>query len=232
MAQGAGFAGLEWGLPALGLAALIVASAMRDLRMLRLGIAAAALIWLVAAVRAHAVLPAVGATLLLLVNLLQAWLLAAGDRRVRFSAEEEAMASGVLARMPRRQARQLLDQGMWISGKPGEVLTREGESVSHLFYLAQGSANVTNGGRHVATCRPRHFIGEITVLTDQPATGTVSLDGPARFWCVAADALRRFLAANPELRGPLEDSFSGNLREKLVLANREIAAAGGVASGP
>lgn len=232
MAHAAGWAELAAGWPvAVGLALLAIASGMREARLLRVGIAAAALVWLIAAIRAHALLLAGGAAVVLLVNLLQYWLLVAGDRRVRFNAEEEEMASGVLARMSRRQARQLLDQGIWIGGRSGEVLTREGEPVSHLFYLAQGSARVVSGGRQVATCRAEHFIGEITVLSDQPASATVTLDGPARFWCVAADALRRFIAANPELRGPIEDSFSGNLREKLVLANRELAAAGGVTGG-
>lgn len=219
-------AGLAAGWPGFAvLALLIVTSLTRDVRAQRIGVAAAALAWLISAVQMHAWLAAGGAAVLLAINLLRYGLLVVGDRRVRFTEDEETMASGVLWRMARRDARHFLDQGTWISGKAGEVLTREGEPVSHLFYLAEGTASVRSGGRQVATCRPHHFVGEMTVLSKGAATATVTLDRPARFWCVSAEALRRVLDANPELYMPLEEGIAANLKEKLILANAEVAAA-------
>jgi CRP-like cAMP-binding protein len=51
----------------------------------------------------------------------------------------------------------------------------------------------------------------------------------ARFWCIASDTLKRFIAANPEFRHALEAAFAGDLRDKLRLANQRIAAMGDAA---
>ncbi|PMY13995.1 cyclic nucleotide-binding protein, partial [Pseudomonas sp. FW305-BF8] len=45
------------------------------------------------------------------------------------------------------------------------------------------------------------------------------------FWCVNAAALRSYVAANPELRGPIEQSFRQALRAKLATTNAAMAAA-------
>ena len=40
----------------------------------------------------------------------------------------------------------LIDQGLWLTGTKGDVLTREGEPVDHLYYLADGEARVMSAG--------------------------------------------------------------------------------------
>src|SRR6478736_285494 len=58
------------------------------------------------------------------------------NRTVRFTAEEQAMLDRLFTELPRSRARHLIDQGLWLNGKAGDVLTREGEKVDHLYYLA------------------------------------------------------------------------------------------------
>ena len=60
------------------------------------------------------------------------------NRSVRFTAEEQAMLDRLFTELPRHRARHLIDQGLWLTGKAGDVLTREGEPVDHLYYLAEG----------------------------------------------------------------------------------------------
>ena len=48
------------------------------------------------------------------------------------------MLEGPLAGLGRAQARRLIDQGMWIDGRSGDVLIREGEPAAQLYYLASG----------------------------------------------------------------------------------------------
>jgi hypothetical protein len=151
------------------------------------------------------------------------------QRAARFSDEEEPMLSGFLAGVPRAAARHLIDGGMWLNGTVGDELTREGEPVQRVVYLASGEALVMSDGRQVATCRRGDLIGEASILTGDPASATVILAGPARFWCMPADALRAHLAADPDLASMLERSFARAVRTKLHASNRTIAAAGGVA---
>ena len=152
------------------------------------------------------------------------------NARTRFTEEEEAMLSGVLSALPRSRARHLLDQGFWLSGREGDVLTREEEAVTHLFYLSSGEARVMSQGKRVGTCRAGDLIGEVTVLSGDAASATVILDGPARFWCAPAEALRPYLAAHEDVRHALEQGFTASLKAKLRASNERIAKAGGVAA--
>lgn len=148
------------------------------------------------------------------------------NSKVRFTEEEERMASGPLAELSRAHARHLIDQGFWLTGKEGDVLTREREPVTHLFYLSDGEARVTSSGRQVATCTPGDLIGEVSVLSGDSASATVVLAGPARFWCAPADVLRPYVQTHDEVRRALEKTFTASLRSKLKATNERLAEVG------
>ena len=148
------------------------------------------------------------------------------NRSVRFTAEEQAMLDRLFTELPRNRARHLIDQGLWLSGRAGDVLTREGEVVDHLYYLAEGEARVVSMGSQVGTCRAGDLIGEITVLSGEKASATVTLDTPARFWCARADDLRPYVEAHEEVRRAIEHGFATVLKSKLRASNRTIAEAG------
>lgn len=147
--------------------------------------------------------------------------------RVRFTPEEEVMAKGVFSPLPRPRARHLLDQGFWLNGRDGEVLTREGEDVTHLFYLSDGNAKVLSQGKQVGSISPGDLIGEVTILTGDRATATVVLDGPARFWCAPASVLRPYVETHSDVRHALERGVTDALRAKLRASNERAAEAGG-----
>lgn len=204
---------------------LVIVSFVRNVRVIRGGLALAGLLGLYSAIETHRPIATWIAALLVVVNVVQLALIFAQRRKVSLSEEESRMAERVLARMNRTAQRQLLDQGVWIEGRPGETLIRQGEPTPHLFYLSEGDARVSRHGHEIATCGPGHFLGEITVLSGLPATATVTLATRARFWCVTAEALTLFLEANPDLRPRLESAFVGDVAEKLRLANERLAEA-------
>ena len=150
------------------------------------------------------------------------------QRGARFTEEEEAMFRTFLAGVPRHAARHLIDGGVWLNGSIGDQITREGEPVERVAWLASGEALVVSQDRQVATCRAGDLIGEASVLSGGPASATVRLAGPARFWCIPAATLRAYLDADPDLRMLLERSFARAVRDKLHATNRTVAAAGGV----
>jgi len=154
---------------------------------------------------------------------------AAENAKVRFTDEEEGMLKGVFSSLPRSRARHLLDQGFWLSGKEGDVLTREGEAVAHLYYLAAGEARVISHERQVGTCGPGDLIGEVTILSGDRASATVVLDSPARFWCAPASVLRPYMQTHEDVRRALEQGFAQSIKNKLRQSNERIAEAGGVA---
>ena len=208
----------------LGYALLVAALFARTPQRMRQLIAASAIVLLLRAtllVSDPATISWMG--LLLAIWLVMLW----GDRthegKIRFTDEEEAMRAGFLSALPRSAARQFIDQGLWLSGTAGEVLTREGEPVGNLYYLLSGDAEATSQGRQVGTCRAGDLIGEATILSGDAATATVTLSGPATFWCASTIALRRFLDDHDGLRVAIERSLASAVKDKLRAANRTIA---------
>ncbi|KGB56477.1 cyclic nucleotide-binding domain-containing protein [Sphingopyxis sp. SE2] len=142
---------------------------------------------------------------------------------ISFSAEEEALRREHFTGLGAGAARDLIDQGHWISAKRGEVLIRENQAAPSLFYLAEGQAAVLRDGVEVGKLSGGALIGEATALDGAHATGTVVLGSNARLWFVPAAALRAYLAANPAIAGALHEGFARALRGKLASANTRIA---------
>jgi hypothetical protein len=163
--------------------------------------------------------------LMLIVAGVQAASVLGADRAAKFDDNEKAMLSGPLAGLRRSQARRLIDQGLWIEGRPGEILIREGEPAAQLYFLATGAADVHSRGNLVGRVVPGQLVGEATVLGESAAIATVTLTQPSRFWCAQGHALNAFLAANPDARHALEHGFTISLREKLEAMNRAAAPA-------
>ncbi|MGI8931488.1 MAG: cyclic nucleotide-binding domain-containing protein [Sphingomicrobium sp.] len=204
---------------AAALAALLARS--RLVNHLLLGVAGG--IGLIYGLSQHGLLASVLPFVILIVAGVQAASLIAADRAARFTAEEDTMLTGPLAGLGRAQARRLLDQGMWMHGRVGDVLTREGEHAGQLVFLASGEAEVQALGHRIAKIGAGQLIGEATVLGDAPATATVTLSAPSRFWCAQGPALEAYLVANPDARHALDHGFTVSLRDKLEAMNRAAA---------
>ena len=209
----------------LGFALLIAAVLAPRLHHVRLLVGAAALAWLGRALWTGDLVTAawcgalVGLCLVLIGRRL--W----EDGNVRFNPDELAMVRALFGDLPTSRARHLIDQGVWLTGREGDVLTREGEPVGHLYYLAEGEARVLSLGSQVGLCRKGDLIGELTVLSGETATATVILDTPARFWCAPADDLRPYVEAHEDIRRAIEHGFATVLKAKLRASNRAIVEA-------
>ncbi|GAO77316.1 MULTISPECIES: cyclic nucleotide-binding domain-containing protein [unclassified Sphingopyxis] len=146
-----------------------------------------------------------------------------GGANIRFTAEEEELRRQHFPGLGAMVARDLIDQGNWISARRGEVLIRENQAAPSLFYLAEGKATILRDGVEIGKLSDGALIGEATVLDGTHATGTVLLGTNARLWFVPAAALRAYLAANPGIAGALHEGFARALRGKLASANTRIA---------
>ena len=175
---------------------------------------------------AHGMLGTILPFLILIVAGVQVVSVVGANKAARFTAEEQEMFNGPLAGLARAQARRLIDQGVWIDGRQGDMLIREGELAAQLYYLAAGGAEVHSRGAPVGRIEPGQLIGEATVLGESAAIATVTLTEPSRFWCAQGKSLNAYLAANPDARHALEHSFNVSLREKLDAMNRAAAPPG------
>ncbi len=159
---------------------------------------------------------------LVLVNVGQLIIMAIEARRAVFSAEEKKFLQTTMPALDKAHARRLLNLGFWIDGSAGTILTTEGEPVRNLVYLTEGEARVSHDDHVVAVCQPGSFVGEMTVMTGEPATGTVMLTKPSRYLALHAEAVRKLSFSSADIRQALNAAFSSNMREKLVASNRKL----------
>ena len=177
-------------------------------------------IGLIYGVWVHGFLAGILPLLIMLVAGVQIASIVGANQAAKFTAEEKVMLEGPLAGLGKAQARRLIDQGVWMDAREGDVLVKAGEPAAQLYYLATGAGDVHSRGKLVGRVVPGQLIGEATVLGEAAAIATVTVTEPARIWCAQGRTLNAYLAANPDARHALEHSFTVSLREKLDAMNR------------
>ena len=81
----------------------------------------------------------------------------------------------------------------------GTVLCREGSRGREFFVIIDGEAEVTKGGRHIATVGPGDFFGEIALLERVNRTATVTALTPVRFFVISDIAFQSVLDTDPTI---------------------------------
>jgi CRP-like cAMP-binding protein len=140
-----------------------------------------------------------------------------------FTDEEQAAAKRLVPGLTKDRVRKLLSLGRWSDVSPGHVLTREGQPVSHLIYVASGLCRIQIDSAIVATIGTGGLIGEMTYHTGQPATATVIVDAASSILTFERVALEGFLNRNDDIRAALERSIAGDLRRKLATTTQTLA---------
>ncbi len=147
-------------------------------------------------------------------------LMAWRSRMVHFSEEDHRFHQSAIPLVPAALARALINTGQWRDLGAGAVLTRQGEAVQTLTYIAEGTVEIRVDGQLVAACHSGDFVGELGIFSDHPATATAVAVTPLRVLAFERPALMRAQRRQPEFRLALDAAFNTNLRHKLTAANK------------
>ena len=85
----------------------------------------------------------------------------------------------------------------------GSVLCKEGQRGHEFFVIIEGEAEVTRGGKRLATIGSGEFFGEIALLERVVRTATVTATTPLRFFVVSDSAFSSVLAIDPSIERKL-----------------------------
>ncbi len=163
-------------------------------------------------------------TIFVLVNIGQLLIIWYYENHHRFAAEEQHFADNIPDSVDRSAVKRLLDLSDLERHAEGEVLTREGEPVKRLMYLADGVVKIEHGDRVVAICGPGDYIGELSFLSGKAASATATVVKPSRLLAFDQVRLNAAIEADVQLRRTLESALNRNLAGKLVRANDSEAA--------
>ena len=99
----------------------------------------------------------------------------------------------------------------WVHFKEGEVVTQQKHTVDTLNLIYNGTVNVTVDGSKVAQLKDGQFVGEMSFLTEKPATATcvVKHDTECLVW--KQEEFKELLKRNPSLYYSIQSLLSNQL---------------------
>jgi hypothetical protein len=118
----------------------------------------------------------------------------------------------------------LLRRGRLGVARSGEILACEGERMSSVFFLRSGGGVVRMGERDVGVVGPDQFIGEMSFLTERPASATVEVTKATRYVAWDRDELRGLLASRRTLEVALLKTITLDLVNKVQNGNEPTRA--------
>lgn len=203
---------------------LVGSMLMRDITYLRIVVILSALVAIAyGAIWLNDPVTVFWEALLVCVNVVQIFLVWHGNRRARFSPAEQMLVDSKLTGLSRRDARRLLNLGLWVDGAPGTELTREGEPVAHLVFLQSGRVTINVDDHQVGSCGPGNFVGEMSLLGDTPASATAVVSEPSHYWMISTDRVRSLRTTHPELAAAIKMGIAHDMKTKIIAINTGTA---------
>ncbi len=152
--------------------------------------------------------------------------LAMRARSGKLLEEERELFDEVMKIEEPGQQRHLQDLIGWRDIAPGDALVTQGQANPPLIYVARGTANIVVDGKPVGACAPGDFLGEMSLISGQTATATVTAAEPMRVARFDREGLAQLSRAAPEVGRALDSALNRSLAAKVMRMN-EVAAARG-----
>lgn len=205
------------------LVAAMLMNSLRTLRLFALAAGICAIAYFAAAGRGGPVL--LWAGLFLLVNGVQLLLMHLRRRRLADMApEERALLDDILRVEEPAHQRRLVGLLAWRDAGEGEVLIMQGQRDPPLIYVARGTADILHDGKLVGVCGEGDFLGDMSLVSGESASATVTATGPMRIALIDRAALLEMGRAIPEVGAAFERALNRGLVAKIVRMNQAAAA--------
>jgi CRP/FNR family transcriptional regulator, cyclic AMP receptor protein len=97
----------------------------------------------------------------------------------------------IFSELSPEEARRLATFATETSAADGQILLKEGDYSVELLAIEEGTADVLQGGRRVATLGPGDLVGEMGLLEHRPRTADVIASSPMRLLRLTHWEIRR-----------------------------------------
>lgn len=134
---------------------------------------------------------------------------------VKLTPEERDVYASTFANLSPVEFMKLLSIGKWMDLEKGAVITEQGKLVENVTLVYKGAGSVEVNGmlrRHVT---PPEFVGEVSFLTSDRASATVTATEPMRCLALPHRELQKMLNRNLTIRFAFRAIMSGDLARKL-----------------
>lgn len=134
---------------------------------------------------------------------------------VKLSPEERDVYASTFANLSPVQFMKLLSVGKWVDLVEGAAVTEQGKPVENVTLVYRGTAAVHVNANLVRHVTPPEFIGEVSFLTSDRASASVTASGPMRCLVWPHKELQKFLAKHLTVRFAFRAIMSEDLARKL-----------------
>ncbi len=123
------------------------------------------------------------------------------------------------------ERRQLVEKFKLRQAAPGEILIKEGAQSDGLYVVLHGSVDVAAQGVELARLREGDIFGEMSLLTREPATATVTSPGNAILLRLPRDKFQELVVTYPQIL-----ALASELTEQRAAATRAALERHGISS--
>lgn len=205
------------------LVAAMLMNSLRTLRLFALAAGISAVAYFAAAGRGGPVL--LWAGLFLLVTAVQLSLMHMRRRRLAdMPPEERALLDDILKVEEPAHQRRLIGLLAWRDAEAGEVLIMQDQRDPPLIYVARGTADILHDGKIVGVCGEGDFLGDMSMVSGEGASATVTATGPMRIARIDRAALVEMGRVIPEVGAAFDRALNRGLVAKIVRMNQAAAA--------
>jgi Cyclic nucleotide-binding domain len=139
------------------------------------------------------------------------------------SRDEEMFHQRIVPELNAGHVRLLLTAGRWREVVPGTALTRAGERIVELCFIARGQVDIVVDGKKVGDSGAGTLIGEAGLSTGDVATADAICSTSVRYLGFDATRLYRLLDNHEDLQDAIELAIERSLRDKLHRSNMAAA---------
>jgi len=143
-------------------------------------------------------------------------------RTGNMSKEERELFDHVMKIEDPAKQNRLRDLMQWHDVEVGDVLIEQHQIDPPLIYIATGRASIKRDGQLVNECGAGEFVGEISHISGEGASATVTVVLPMRMAQLDRDALAQLSQSLPEIGRAVDSAFNRSLAVKVVRMNEAI----------
>jgi len=154
----------------------------------------------------------------IIINLYQIFRLTIDQRRLRYMKELHLLSQGAFSSLTREQLAQLVKVGRWRTFEPGTPITREGEPVRELVLICDGQMVVESQGRTITHLHGGSLVGELALVSGNPATATVTVERITRAFVLEMEQLRKLIQIDDLVASAIDRVVGRDLAAKLTVS--------------
>lgn len=145
-------------------------------------------------------------------------------RDIELSPKEKEVHDSVFRSLSKSDFLKILKMGKWIQKAKNDILISEGQKVEKMELIYKGRVRIVVNQHKIAELEDLKFIGEISFLTQHPASATVVVEEDCEMLMWDQESLREMLKKAPQLLSCLQAAIGLQISDQMSKQNQKLAA--------